>query len=72
MKVSTENDNNFGFEKITILGDNMPLKSGIKMRFLDPFTSSDPNTHKLYILGHCINIVFILQKYHINPSTVII
>ena len=25
MKVSTENDNNFGYEKITILVDNMPL-----------------------------------------------
>jgi hypothetical protein len=26
MKVSTENDNNFGYEKITILVDNIPLK----------------------------------------------
>jgi hypothetical protein len=26
MKVSTENDNNFGCEKITILVDNIPLK----------------------------------------------
>ena len=26
MKVSTENDNNFGYEKITILVDKMPLK----------------------------------------------
>jgi hypothetical protein len=26
MKVSTENDNNFGYEKITILIDNIPLK----------------------------------------------
>jgi hypothetical protein len=25
MKVSTENDNHFGYEKITILVDNMPL-----------------------------------------------
>jgi len=25
MKVSTENDNNFGYEKITILVDNMSL-----------------------------------------------
>jgi hypothetical protein len=36
MKVSTENDNNFGFEKITILVDNIPLtklwvKRGLKM-----------------------------------------
>ena len=29
MKVSTENDNNFDYEKITILVDNMPLKLGI-------------------------------------------
>jgi hypothetical protein len=33
MKVSTENDNNFGYEKITILVDNIPLS------FL--FTNSD-------------------------------
>ena len=26
MKVSTENDNNFGYEKITIVVDNKPLK----------------------------------------------
>jgi hypothetical protein len=26
LKASTENDNNFGYEKITILVDNMPLK----------------------------------------------
>jgi hypothetical protein len=26
MKVSTENDNNFGYEKITILVENMPLR----------------------------------------------
>jgi hypothetical protein len=25
MKVSTENDNHFGYEKITIVVDNMPL-----------------------------------------------
>ena len=27
MKVSTENNNNFGYEKITIFVDNMPLNS---------------------------------------------
>jgi hypothetical protein len=27
MKVSTENDNNIGYEKITILVDNMPLRT---------------------------------------------
>ena len=30
MKVSTENDNNLGHEKITILVDNMPLISSHK------------------------------------------
>jgi hypothetical protein len=29
MKVSTENDNNFGYEKITIVVDNIPLNNGI-------------------------------------------
>ena len=29
MKVSTEKDNNFGYEKITILVDNIPLNSEI-------------------------------------------
>ncbi|CAB9538617.1 hypothetical protein BROOK1789B_86, partial [Bathymodiolus brooksi thiotrophic gill symbiont] len=28
MKVSTENDNNFGYEKITIVVDNIPLTPG--------------------------------------------
>jgi hypothetical protein len=27
MKVSTENDNHFGYEKITILVDNIPLSN---------------------------------------------
>ena len=30
MKVSTENDNNFGYEKITILVDKMPLRRNNK------------------------------------------
>ena len=29
MKVSTENDNKFGYEKITIVVDNMPLNEEI-------------------------------------------
>ena len=29
MKVSTENDNNFGYEKITIVVDNIPLRHEI-------------------------------------------
>jgi hypothetical protein len=30
MKISTENDNNFGYEKITIVVDNIPLNLKIK------------------------------------------
>jgi hypothetical protein len=30
MKVSMENDNNFGYEKITIVVGNMPLKKKTK------------------------------------------
>jgi hypothetical protein len=32
MKVSMENDNNFGYEKITIVVDIMPLNKQIKKR----------------------------------------
>ena len=32
MKVSTENDNNFGYEKITILVDNIPLRKLLNNR----------------------------------------
>jgi hypothetical protein len=34
MKVSTENDNNFGYEKITIVVDNIPLKFAFGMFFI--------------------------------------
>ena len=38
MKVSTENDNNFGYEKITILVDNIPLNTWIEiLKFLKIF-----------------------------------
>jgi hypothetical protein len=37
MKVSTENDNNFGYEKITILVDNIPLSSIIFGHFLENY-----------------------------------
>ena len=42
---------------------------GIKARFTVPSPSFVSNTHKLYILRHYINIVFILQKNHINQLT---
>jgi hypothetical protein len=35
MKVSTESDNNFGYEKNMILGDNMPLNGKINIIFID-------------------------------------
>ena len=37
-------------------------------RFIEPFPSFEPNTHKHYILRHCINIVFIAQKNHIDSE----
>jgi hypothetical protein len=33
MKVSTENDNNFGYEKITILVDNMHLSNNHSIKW---------------------------------------
>ena len=33
MKVSTEIDNNFGYEKITQLVDNIPLKYDMKIKY---------------------------------------
>ena len=47
------------------------VKTVIKARITEPFLSFVPNTHKLCILRHCINIVFILQKTRINPFTFI-
>jgi hypothetical protein len=35
MKVGTENDNNFGYEKITILVDNIPLSAKERPRMQD-------------------------------------
>ena len=30
--------------------------------FIEPFPSFVPNIHKIYMLGHCIDIVFISQR----------
>jgi len=38
------------------------LKTGITDMFIEPFPSFVPNTHKMYMLGHCIDIVFISQS----------
>ena len=49
MKVSTENDNNFGYEKITIVVDNIPLIS-LKYNYL----SSNINLQIKCTLWHSI------------------
>ena len=41
MKVSTENDNNFGYEKITILVDNMPLNKKKWATFYKEYTKCE-------------------------------
>jgi len=45
--------------------------TGITTRFTESFPSFVPNTHELYILSHCNNIVVILQKNRFNPVTFI-
>jgi hypothetical protein len=46
MKVSTENDNNFGYEKMTILVDNIPLNCRINQR-------NDIENHMLHHSNLC-------------------
>jgi hypothetical protein len=41
MKVSVENDNNFGYEKNTILVDNMPLTHAHTIEVPVPITQSE-------------------------------
>jgi hypothetical protein len=50
----------------------MRLKKLHKDRFtdLETFPIFVQNTHTLYILRHCINIVLILQKNYINLFTI--
>ena len=54
MKVSTEIDNNFGYEKITQLVDNIPLKirsrggGGLTFRRVIYFIIQITNKHKLF------------------------
>ena len=50
----------------------MRLNNWDKGKVPEPFPSFAPNTHKLYILKHCFNIVFILQKNQINPDIYIL
>ena len=63
MKVSTENDNNFGYEKITIVVDNIPLSSDCQPfpRYMYKKQSYPPLTSKHWTTGarHNINKNFI-------------
>ena len=59
MKVSTEIDNNFGYEKITQLVDNIPLRVHLRLRFrLTTFSETvasslkERKKNKLYISKH--------------------
>jgi hypothetical protein len=45
MKVSTKNNNNFGYEKITIVVDNIPLIQFFTLKLLGQITSKP---------GYCI------------------
>jgi hypothetical protein len=58
-------------QKRHIIKSNKRLNNLHKDRFtdLEPFPTFVPNTHKLYILRHCINIVLILQKKYIDLLT---
>ena len=49
----------------------MRLKNWDKVEVHKPFPSFALNTNRLYILRHCIIIMLILQKNHINPLTFI-
>ena len=46
MKISTENDNNFGYEKITIVVDNIPLSNCFP---------STKNVHTNFLSGQWVN-----------------
>jgi hypothetical protein len=48
----------------------MRFKNWDKDEFHQAFPQFCPE-YTFYILRHCINIVFILQKNHINPLTII-
>ena len=50
MKVSTEIDNNFGYEKITQLVDNIPLS----IEYIDIFTKLHTNT--ILYIPHSLTI----------------
>jgi hypothetical protein len=78
MKVSTENDNNFGYEKITILVDNIPLRKLLNNRrkTSSKIKKKNKKKHKYNNLAnktlHCISSkknAFLVQK---SPKTIVI
>ena len=66
MKVSTENDNNFGYEQITIVVDNIPLKSFIKTnQLIDVWRIYNCNICKYFI---SVPSMFIVSDITFEPN----
>jgi hypothetical protein len=72
MKVSTENDNNFGYDKITIVVDNIPLKSllhsGLK-QVMSLFTLGSARAVLVVALVYSFPVVFNVIMALISPYT---
>jgi hypothetical protein len=63
MKVSTENDNNFGYEKITILVDNIPLSNILVIKIIVvSFDWDDSRLNKTEIWSSRLFILCINQN----------
>jgi hypothetical protein len=60
MKVSTENDNNFGYEKITIVVDNIPLK--LVLEKLLKILEKSLKSHGIFSQERCMNPVGFIIK----------
>jgi ADP-ribosylation factor-binding protein GGA len=66
MKVSTENDNNFGYEKITIVVDNIPLIycfQAMKVK-LQPPSATDLPAYNPILPPSAITQVMLLANPH--------
>jgi hypothetical protein len=50
MKISTENDNNFGYEKIAIVVDNIPLNLWRSVLFVEE--TGVPGENKRSVANH--------------------
>ena len=82
MKVSTENDNNFGYEKISILIDNMPLNYIQKLYTTNPELGDNPfimtiksrlyvsfNSNIRNLKKKCILFIFFITKMSVEAAT---